>query len=89
MNASKDFINYLVRTEQIAASEVPEETKVGTKTEEDDQGPRNGDMQESGQQQQRSVFQVGILFFNISSSVLKGFSMIYRINKDLSPPFKQ
>lgn len=67
MNASKDFVSFLVRTGQVAASEVPEDTRVPVKTEEEDQGQGNmgnGDMQqqESRPQQQRSVFQVDVLF---------------------------
>lgn len=61
MNASKDFVNFLVRSGQIDASEVPEDTRAPVKTEEDDMGG-NGDVQQqnSGHQQQRSVFQVGV-----------------------------
>lgn len=53
-NASRDFVNYLVRSGQVPSNEVPNEVRVKAEGQNEgaqDQG--NGD-----QQQQRSVFQV-------------------------------
>ncbi|XP_063369179.1 dosage compensation regulator [Cydia amplana] len=63
MNASKDFVNFLVRTNQVAASEVPEEVRVKT---EDNGGAGNngnfgGGASYQGQEPQiRPVFQEGM-----------------------------
>lgn len=64
LNAAKDFVNYLVRTGLVLATDVPEDSRGGAavKEEDDNQGSEN-----AGHQQQRAVFQVGV----ISTKLLK------------------
>lgn len=67
MNASKDFISYLVRTGDLAPGDVPEDTRAPVvKSEENDiQG------QDSlPQQQQRPVFQVCLSFTMFSTKFI-------------------
>lgn len=63
-NASKDFVNYLVRSGHVPASDVPTDTKLKT----DDDGAQEQGNNDS--QQHRSVFQVlfiiNIFVLNIS-----------------------
>lgn len=56
MNASRDFVNYLVRSGQVAATDVPEDVKVKT----DQEKPESSGISGFGgqQQYQRPVFQV-------------------------------
>lgn len=56
MNASRDFINYLVRAGHIDAKDVPEDVKV--KVEHSNNEGNDGPPQLNNQQQQRPVFQV-------------------------------
>lgn len=56
-NASRDFINFLVRSGEVSASDVPDD--VGVKPEADD----NASVADGGYHQSRPVFRVSFIYF--------------------------
>ncbi|KAF9418029.1 hypothetical protein HW555_005013 [Spodoptera exigua] len=59
MNASKDFVSYLIRSGEVDAEEIPEETRAAVKIEDDNKaGGSSNDQQQP--QQPKPVFQVCI-----------------------------